>query len=130
MNKRKILIIEDDRSVSELLSHILDGHNYEVATAHDGADGLNKVSSFNPELVLLDVNLPVMDGWRVLEAIKTSPKTHKVQVLMCTEHSMIKEIDNALSLGADGYITKPFNVDRVLSKVADTLGPDIPEKNN
>jgi chemosensory pili system protein ChpA (sensor histidine kinase/response regulator)/putative two-component system response regulator len=124
MGARKILIIEDDRALSKLLSHMLEGQDYDVRTAFDGMEGLRLSGSFEPELILLDVNMPLMDGWQLLQAIKSSPKTGSISVVMCTEHSLMKEVEHALSLGACGYIVKPFTAERVLAKVADVLGPD------
>ena len=124
MKKRKILVIEDDRAISELLVHMLVGHEYNVAAAYNGAEGLSKAKNFGPELIILDINMPLMDGWQLLQALKSSPKTGSISIIMCTEHSLMKEVEQALSLGACGYITKPFATERVLSKVMDVLGPD------
>jgi DNA-binding response OmpR family regulator len=125
MKKTKILVIEDDRAVSELLTHILEGQNYEVSAAYDGIEGLNKVKSFEPELIILDINMPLMDGWQLLQALQSSPKTMSVPILMCTERTLMKEVEQALAMGASGYIMKPFSTERVLSKVNDALGPSI-----
>ncbi len=122
--EKKILVIEDDRAVSELLVHVLAGYDYIVEAAYNGVEGLSKAKTFGPELVILDVNMPVMNGWQLIEALKSSPKTGKISIIMCTEHSLMKDVEQALSLGASGYITKPFSASRVLSKVMDVLGPD------
>jgi len=74
---------------------------------------MEKTKSFGPELILLDVNLPLMDGWQLLKALKSSAKTYKIHIVMCTERSMMKEIEEALSMGVDGYIMKPFSAERV-----------------
>lgn len=123
MAKRKVLIIEDDRGLSKLLSQMLKDRDYEVAAAYDGLEGLKLAEDFKPEIALLDVNLPLMDGLQVLQALKSSPKTGSIPVVMCTEHSVIKEVENALALGACGYIIKPFTTERVLAKVSEILGP-------
>jgi len=123
MDKIKILVIEDDRALSELLAHMLEGQDYAVETAYNGLEGLDKAKSFSPHLILLDINMPLMDGWQLLQAIKSSPKTASIPVLMCTEHSLMKEVERALALGACGYILKPFSTERVLSKVSDVIGP-------
>jgi chemosensory pili system protein ChpA (sensor histidine kinase/response regulator) len=82
---------------------------------------LEKVAQFIPDLVLLDVNMPQMDGWQLLKALKSSPATSTIPVIMCTERNLIREIEEAGALGADGYILKPFEVERVVRKVEETL---------
>jgi two-component system chemotaxis response regulator CheY len=114
---KKILIVEDERSVSALLRHVLQGHGYEVDCAFDGLEGLEKIQAASPHLVILDVNMPRMDGWQLLTSLKASPVTRSIPVVMCTEQNLIKEIERADELGADGYILKPFIMERVLSKI-------------
>jgi DNA-binding response OmpR family regulator len=114
---KKILIVEDERSVSALLRHVLQGHGYEVDCAFDGLEGLEKIQAESPHLVILDVNMPRMDGWQLLTSLKASPVTRSIPVVMCTEQNLIKEIERADELGADGYILKPFIMERVLSKI-------------
>jgi len=123
MKKNKILVIEDDRGISELLTHLLEGQGYDVAASYDGIDGLQKVKSFEPNLIILDINMPLMDGWQLLQALQSSPKTVSVPILMCTEHTLMKEVEQALAMGAAGYIMKPFSTERVLSKVKGVLSP-------
>lgn len=118
---KKILIIEDDRAVSELLRHILKGSRYDVTCEHDGLAGLERAAALQPDLVILDVNLPKLDGWQVLDALKVSEKTKSIPVIMCTEHSQIGEIEQAGEMGAVNYIIKPFHTDRVLKKVEEVL---------
>ena len=124
MKKRKILVIEDDRAISGLLVHILEGRDYKVEPAYNGLAGLEKTKSFEPDLILLDVNMPLMDGWQLLKALKSSAKTYEIPIVMCTEHSLMKEVEEALANGASGYIMKPFTTERVIGKIMDLLGPD------
>jgi CheY-like chemotaxis protein len=127
MKNPKILVIEDDRAISGLLLHMLEGRGYDVAAAFNGLEGLKKARGFAPELVILDVNLPLMDGWQLLQALKSSQTTGSIKIVMCTEHSLMKEVEKALEMGASGYITKPFVTERVLAKVGELLGPVIYE---
>jgi DNA-binding response OmpR family regulator len=120
---KKILIIEDDRNVSELLRHVLQGHGYTVECAFDGMEGMGKIQASAPDLVILDVNMPRMDGWELLGSLKASSATCGVPVVMCTERNLIKEMERAGALGADGYILKPFVMERVLNKVEALLCP-------
>ncbi|MHB9154529.1 MAG: response regulator [Endomicrobiales bacterium] len=119
---KKILVVEDDRAVSELLRHLLEGQDFIVECAFNGLAGLQKAREWFPDLILLDVNMPQMDGWQLLESLKSSPKTSFIPVIMCTEQSQIKEIEKAGDLGAVNYIIKPFHPDRVLKKIKETLG--------
>jgi len=123
MKKPKILIIEDDRAVADLLVHMLEGQQYDAVAANNGLEGLKKAREFAPELIILDINLPLMDGWQLLQALKSSQQTGSIRVVMCTEHSLMKEVEKALEMGASGYITKPFVTERVLAKVSELLGP-------
>ena len=124
MKKRKVLVIEDDRAISGLLVHMLEGQDFEVQAAFDGLEGLSKTKEFQPELIILDVNMPLMNGWQLLKTLKSSSKTYDIPIIMCTEHSLMKEVEDALSNGAAGYIMKPFTTERVMSKIMDQLGPD------
>jgi len=127
MARTKILIVEDNREVSDILTLILSSRGYEVAAAYDGIDGLNQVVNFGPKLIILDVNMPRLDGWQLLEQLKASPITRAIPVVMCTDRSLIKEVELSFGIGADGYIVKPFVAEQVLSKVKDILdAPHIP----
>jgi len=121
MNKTKILIIEDENAIVNLLTRILENRGYEVASACDGIEGLSKVNSFKPALVLLDVNMPRIDGLQLLEQLKASPETQQIPVVMCTARARIDDAEAALGLGAEGYIIKPFVTERLLSKIKDVL---------
>jgi len=121
MDKTKILIIEDEAEIVKMLTRILEKQGYEVASACDGLEGLAKVKSYKPELVLLDVNMPKVDGLQVLELLKTSPETSQIPVVMCTARAKIDDVEGALGIGADGYIAKPFAIERLISKIKDVL---------
>jgi CheY-like chemotaxis protein len=118
---KKILVIDDERPLTELLQHMLEGYNYKVEVAHNGLEGLGKLKNFQPDLILLDVNMPQMDGWQFLQILRASPVTKDIKVIMCTDRDLVKEIEMADRLGARGYILKPFNTDRVLKKIEDVL---------
>jgi len=115
----KILIVEDNRDMQFLLSNILKSEGYEVLTAGDGRKALKKIKEWSPDLVLLDIQLPVMDGMAVLEEIK---KTNKNPVaIMLTAYGNIKGAVQAMKLGALEYITKPFDNDELLIVVKRAL---------
>ncbi|MGA2090418.1 MAG: response regulator [Endomicrobiales bacterium] len=114
---KKILIVDDEKNTCLLLSHFLQGQGFDVSYMHDGQQGLEAVKSQEPDIVILDVAMPGMDGWQLLRVLQSSPRTRLIPVVMCTGQDMIKDIDNAVELGARGYITKPFALQRVLDKV-------------
>jgi CheY-like chemotaxis protein len=122
---KKILVIDDERPLTELLRHVLSGNGYRVDTAFNGLEGLGKLKDFQPDLVVLDVNMPQMDGWQFLATLRASPVTRGIRVIMCTERNLIKEIERATELGAQGYIFKPFQTDRVLKKIAEVLAAPV-----
>ncbi len=115
MPKPHVLIVEDDRSLLEVLAYNIEQAGYEVTVAHDGQDGLNQAQHKNPDLIVLDLMLPVMDGLEVCRRLRGSSVTRDTLVLMLTAKS--EEVDQmvGLAMGADDYVTKPFSV-RVLTE--------------
>ena len=100
-----VLIVEDDRNIAELLQMYLEKEGYAVTTAHDGGKGLEKFRAIKPDLVLLDVMMPVMDGWSVCRAIRGEATT---PIIMLTAKGETDDKVTGLKSGADDYITKPF----------------------
>ena len=119
--KRRILVIEDDVQIAMLLSLFLKKHGFRVDWGKDGLEGWEKFQAAPPDLVLLDITMPRMSGFEVLEKIKTNPKNSSVPVVMCTDHTTLKDVEGSNMLGAGGYILKPFDLDRVLAKVRSVL---------
>ena len=113
-----VLVVEDDRNISDLLHLYLEKEGYAVTTAFDGGDGLNKYRAIKPDLVLLDVMMPVMDGWSVCKAIRAEGKT---PVIMLTAKSETDDKVQGLKSGADDYITKPFEMKEVLARIEAVL---------
>jgi len=118
---KKILVIDDERPLTELLQHMLEGNGFRVEVAHNGLEGLGKLKNFQPDLIVLDVSMPQMDGWQFLRTLRASPVTKGIKVIMCTEKNLIKEIELADELGAQAYILKPFDTERVLRKIEEIL---------
>ncbi len=127
MGKAKILIVEDDLSLAEVLSYNLKQEGYDVSVAHDGQDGLNRAQLNPPDLVLLDVMLPVLDGMDVCRKLKSDPVTRDASIVMLTAKS--EELDELVgfSLGADDYVTKPFRVKVLLERVKAVLRRRFPD---
>ena len=109
-----VLIVEDDRNIAELLQMYLEKEGYAVTIAADGGQGLAKYRSIKPDLVLLDVMMPVMDGWSVCKAIRAESTT---PIIMLTAKSEIDDKVSGLKAGADDYITKPFEMKEVLARI-------------
>ena len=124
----KILIVEDDNNIADLLRLYLEKENYEVCIASDGGKGVEQFRRFQPDLVLLDLMLPVLDGWGVCKTIRAESKT---PVIMLTAKGETEDKVNGLKIGADDYITKPFEMQEVLARIVAVLrrSGNVPEKN-
>ena len=113
-----VLIVEDDRNISELLQMYLEKEGYTVSAAYDGGEGLSKFRAQQPDIVLLDVMMPVMDGWAVCRAIRAESKT---PIIMLTAKGETQDKVAGLKTGADDYITKPFEMKEVLARIEAVL---------
>ena len=113
-----VLIVEDDRNIAELLQLYLEKEGYAVTVAYDGGQGLSKFRAIQPDLVLLDVMMPVMDGWTVCRTIRSEAKT---PVIMLTAKGETDDKVQGLKAGADDYITKPFEMKEVLARIEAVL---------
>jgi len=118
--KDKILIIDDEKSNILYLNNIL-GEDYEIFTARNGPDAISLAEEFLPDLILLDIIMPGMDGYDVFEALKESDVTRDIPVIFITGLSGIDSEAKGLSLGASDYITKPFNDDVVRLRVKNQM---------
>jgi len=121
MAKKKILIIEDERDMAELVALRLKREHYETAVAYDGREGLDKVRCAPPDLVLLDIMLPGMSGTEVLRELRDDPRTASVPVVMLTARSEDVDVVVGLQLGADDYVTKPFSMAVLLARISAVL---------
>lgn len=111
---KKILIVEDDANIAQLLELYLEKEGYQPQVASDGGKGVELFRSFAPDLVLLDVMLPVMDGWSVLRKIRESSKT---PIIMLTAKGELSDKVEGLESGADDYMVKPFEMKEVLARI-------------
>jgi len=112
----KILIADDDISFSLVMEEIFKKAGYEVQTAADGEETLNKIKEFKPDIILLDVMMPKKDGFEILKDIKSKPDTKNIKVILCTGVSTI-EIDKGFALGADDCVYKPFDAEFILKRI-------------
>lgn len=122
MAAKKILIVEDEDLIAKVLSIRLEGLGYKVSTASDGEEGLAAVMKGKPDLVILDIGLPKLDGNTLCELIKTSPETKSVKVIMLTGKRLVGDMEKAFSSGADFYINKPYDWTRFMDRVKQLIG--------
>ena len=111
---KKALVVEDDANIADLLRLYLEKEGFEVRIAPDGGKGVTEFERFSPDIVLLDIMLPVMDGWEVCREIRT---TSKVPIIMLTAKGETFDKINGLEMGADDYVTKPFEIKELLARI-------------
>ncbi len=113
----KILLVEDNEANRDMLSRRLVRRGYGVVVAVDGAEGVRKAAADMPDLILLDMSLPVLDGWEAARRLKTSSQTGSIPIIALTAHAMSGDRDAALDAGCDDYDTKPIDFPRLLEKM-------------
>ena len=121
----KVLVVEDNEMNRDMLSRRLERRGFEVVLAVDGAEGVAKSRSESPDIVLMDMSLPVMNGWEATRAIKADPATRSLPVIALTAHSMPGDREKAMEAGCDDYDVKPVELPRLLEKMA-ALGVPAP----
>ncbi|MDR2441000.1 MAG: response regulator [Planctomycetaceae bacterium] len=117
----KILIADDNLANVELLEAYLANFDYQIETAADGAETLELVTSFSPDLVLLDIMMPKLSGFEVCEKLKNDPKTKGIMILMVTALSELGDIERAVNAGCDDYLSKPINKFELVKRVENML---------
>jgi CheY-like chemotaxis protein len=117
----RILLVEDNADNRDMLARRLTRRNHQVSFAVDGAEALVQTAAQQPDLVLMDLSLPVIDGWEAIRRLKADPATRAIPVIALTAHAMAGDREKALAAGADDYDTKPVELDRLLAKI-DALG--------
>ena len=118
----KILLVEDNEMNRDMLSRRLKRKGYEVVIAVDGQEGVNMATSESPAVILLDMSLPIMDGWEAARQLKANPDTKDIPILGLSAHAMTPDRDKAIAAGCDDYDTKPVDIKRLLGKIQDLLG--------
>ena len=117
----KILLVEDNEMNRDMLTRRLERKGYEVVIAVDGQAGFNMASSASPDIILMDLSLPVIDGWEATRKIKADPATQSIPVIALTAHAMAGDEQKALEAGCDDYDTKPIDLKRLLEKIDNLL---------
>lgn len=118
----KILLVEDNEMNRDMLSRRLERRGYQVIVAVDGEEGVARARSEAPDLILMDMSLPVLDGWEATRQLKAAPETKSIPVVALTAHAMAGDRDRALEAGCDDFDIKPIDFPRLLSKVEALLG--------
>lgn len=121
MDKKKILIVDDEAHIVELVRVCLEDSDYEIVEAYDGAEALNKARQEKPDLILLDIMLPKMDGYEVCKNLKHSEDTRHIPVVMLTAKGQEVDKVKGFQSGADAYMTKPFSPLRLLTELEEKL---------
>jgi len=116
-----ILLIEDNEMNRDMLSRRLQRHGYEVRIAVNGRDGIEKAHAENPNLILMDLHLPEMDGWEATIALKQDELTRKIPVIALTAHALVSDKDRAIQAGCDEFATKPIDFSGLLNKITRLL---------
>jgi len=114
----KILLVEDNEDNRDMLSRRLERKDFVVSLAVDGQDGVDKATAEQPDLILMDMSLPIMDGWQATKTLKTNPVTSNIPVIALTAHAMSSDREKAIEVGCDDYDTKPVDFPRLLEKIA------------
>ncbi|MCG8365120.1 MAG: response regulator, partial [Pseudanabaenales cyanobacterium] len=117
----KILLVEDNELNRDMLSRRLRRRGYEVVIAIDGAEGVSMAMSENPDLILMDMSLPIMNGWEATQTLKSDTYTHSIPIIALTAHAMVGEREKALAAGCDDYDTKPVDLKQLLQKIETLL---------
>jgi CheY-like chemotaxis protein len=118
----RILVVEDNRDNMTLISDILSSFDYVVLQAMDGEQGVEMANVEKPDLILMDLSLPRMDGWTATRYIKANPELKHIPIIALTAHAMVGDRERAMEAGCDEYISKPINLPELTTKVAQFVG--------
>ena len=121
----RILLVEDNDMNRDMLSRRLVRNGYEVLLAMDGQQGIDMALSEHPDLILMDMSLPVIDGWEATRRIKANDATRRIPVIALTAHAMAGDREKAMEVGCDDYDTKPVEISRLVGKMAALLKPKV-----
>lgn len=122
MNKARILIVEDNDDNMVLVRDVLTSRGYTVIEAVDGQQGLDLAQSERPDLIIMDLSLPLVDGWTVVRQLKADPELRRIPVVALTAHAMVGDREKALDAGCDDYLAKPIRLALLIGKVKEFVG--------
>jgi len=115
--KKRILIVEDDLDNALLVRLLLERENFDVLTAENGENGIAVTKKEHPDLIVLDLDMPVMDGWMMIEKIKEDKNAADIPIVVVTAHLLPDEKSKAFDAGCDGYVLKPFHVKELIAEI-------------
>jgi CheY-like chemotaxis protein len=119
----KILLVEDNEMNRDMLLRRLNRNGFEVVIAVNGQEGVELAGSARPDLILMDMSLPVLDGWEATKIVKANPDTARIPVIALTAHAMVHDKEKAMAAGCDDFDTKPIDLPRLLEKINSLLRP-------
>jgi DNA-binding response OmpR family regulator len=125
MGQKKILVVDDEVDLVETIRFPLEAEGFNVLVAYNGEDALNQARTENPDLILLDIMLPKLDGYKVCRLLKFDERYRNIPIIMLTARAQEKDKIIGLETGADEYITKPFDMDKLLEKVKAYLKREV-----
>jgi two-component system phosphate regulon response regulator PhoB/two-component system alkaline phosphatase synthesis response regulator PhoP len=128
LSGERILVVDDELAISELVSEALKRQGYRVETASDGDSALEKAETTLPDLILLDLMLPRLDGWEVCRRLKSQAMTRRIPIMMLTARRDEREVVAGLEIGADDYLKKPFSLGELIARVKALLRRSVPEQ--
>jgi two-component system cell cycle response regulator DivK len=118
----RILVVEDNPDNRVLITDVLTSLDYDVIVAVDGEEGVSKANSEKPDLILMDLSLPLVDGWTATRRIKAVPELQHIKIIALTAHAMVGDREKALEAGCDDYVSKPIDLRELAGKLAQYLG--------
>ncbi|HKV14338.1 MAG TPA: response regulator [Reyranella sp.] len=119
---KKILVVEDTEDNRQILRDLLGMAGYEMVEARDGAEGVAKATEHRPDLILMDIQMPVMDGYEATRRIRTNPELKSIPIVAVTSYALSGDEEKTRAAGCDGYIAKPYSPRQMLAKVREILG--------
>jgi two-component system cell cycle response regulator DivK len=122
MSIKKILVVEDTEDNRQILRDLLGMAGYDMIEAHDGAEGVSQATEHKPDLILMDIQMPVMDGYEATRQIKANPALKGIPIVAVTSYALSGDEEKARAAGCDGYIAKPYSPRQMLAKVREILG--------
>ena len=122
MTNKKILVVEDTEDNRQILRDLLGMAGYDMIEAHDGAEGVSQATEHKPDLILMDIQMPVMDGYEATRRIKADPELKAIPIVAVTSYALSGDEEKARAAGCDAYIAKPYSPRQMLAKVREILG--------
>jgi len=117
----KILVVDDEIQLIEMVQMRLEANGYDVVAANDGEEGIEKVKSENPDLIILDIMMPKMDGFEVCKILKNDPQYSKIPIIFLSAKVQEEDLENGKEKGADAFVKKPFETSELLAKITELL---------